>query len=103
MCALPHPTGVGVENKGTVKDGIQNAVYRVMDNPIPHSRLVDVSPLGVGEVESSIVSMPVGFWFVGRCARKRDSFRGVFRTLVHPACSVCLSETLASFQKGFQH
>jgi len=57
--SLSYTTGVAVKNVGTIKDGIQHSVDRVVDKPISHAGFVNDSMFGIEDVEPVIGAMTI--------------------------------------------
>lgn len=61
MRPFPFPARIGIGHKGRFKDGIEYVKDSVMDDPVPDGCLMDMSQLGVADVEVGILAMPVFF------------------------------------------
>ncbi len=73
MISFPDPAGKRVWYEGRLKDRIQDAEHRMMENPVAHRRFMNVPTLRVSYEESRIWPMPIRS--VSELAVEREEIR----------------------------
>lgn len=59
MYSLPNPTRVRINNKGSVEEGVKNAIEGMMEEPVADTCFVDLSGLGVVHFEGFVDAMSI--------------------------------------------
>ena len=63
VCSFANTTGERVDNESRLENGINNLKDCVMQNPVSNSRLMNVPPFRVVDVEVSVTSVSIGLIF----------------------------------------
>ena len=59
MRALASPARVRIRYPRAIEEWVQFPIQRVMEQPVAHARLVDVTGFGVGDFESVVAAVAI--------------------------------------------